>query len=208
MKKFKMMIAATALSLVCLSGAAFAYLTAETEVETKAFTAGKLTALLSGVEGDVSEVLYPAATVSSAPVVTNTGNVPALAFVEVKAPYESVSVVDGTGAITEPAQQALFTISDLDAENWVELTSDSGVSGTDSYTYVLGCLTVLNGSETATEEAFSQLQYANIAGATAGTDYEIDVVARLIQAEGLSEGTTVDAGVLHDAYQKLPAAQS
>lgn len=203
MNKRKGLLATLLAMLVTIAGIS-AYFT-DSETVTNTFTVGKIDVKLTepswealpDTNGndipDVAESIVPNQTIAKDPKVTNTGNNDAYVFLEVTVPYGSYATAEADGTPKAAAEIELFSYTVN--PGWVELgtgTKDT-TKNVIKHVYAYGTASTLStlSKSAATAALFNEVTFVNLVEGqnVEGLTKTINVTAKAIQAEGLTETT-------------------
>ena len=207
-KLFAVSAAAAALAGALTVGGVFAYLTFTKSV-TNTFTVGNVTAELTepgwdaDAEDGLHENIYPGQSFTKDPTVTiGDGSNPAVVFMEVTYPKQTVITVGEDGAKQAAAAVQLFEPGEL-GEGWAVLEG-YGSSDDDGVTVVYAYDDELEAGASAS--VFSTVTFANVAEGQVVDDVAIVVKADVIQSGGMAKaGDKYTAKELGDIYDKFVA---
>ena len=211
-KKIKVTIAVAALLAVLTAGVVYAYLTYTAQL-TNTFTVGNVSATLTEpkwaeaetANSDIHKNIYPGQSFAKDPTITMSDtSSPAVVFLEITYPYQSVVTLDNNGRIQAAADTQLFTPGALNT-GWMELDD---LAATDTTNHIITRVYAYNKDLAASESAtvFDTVTFANIAESTGLSQLDIVVKADIIQAGGMTKaGETYSKSELGDIYGKFVA---
>ena len=211
-KKIKVTIAVAALLAVLTAGVVYAYLTYTAQL-TNTFTVGNVSATLTepkwdavlASDSDAHYSIYPGQSFAKDPTITMSDtSSPAVVFLEVSYPYQSVVTIGNDGKKLAAADTQLFTPGALNT-GWMELDS---LAAADSTKHTITRIYAYNKELAAKQSAtlFDTVTFANIAEGTGLSELKIVVKADIIQAGGMTKaGETYTEAELGDIYGKFVA---
>ena len=209
-KKIKVTIAVAALLAVLTAGVVYAYLTYTAEL-TNTFTVGNVSATLTEpkwaeaetANSDIHKNIYPGQSFAKDPTITMSDtSSPAVVFLEITYPYQSVVTLDNNGRKQAAADTQLFTPGTLKT-GWAEL---NGKSVTDTTKHTITRVYAYNNELSAKDSTtlFDTVTFANIAEGTELTQLSIKVKADIIQAGGMAKAgatyTSEELGAIYDKF--------